>query len=278
MTDCRSLGAGHHILSDVTRRLRMRFAVAIAGAIILLAASQAQALDAFEIQVYDGTADAPGRPGLELHANTVASGQREAVPPELPAHHQTHLTLEPSLGITRWWEVGMYLQTTVLPDGSFAYSGTKLRSKFVRPDWRSERLRWGVNIEISDLPPSYEPSRWGAEVRPIVAYATATGRFALAFNPILDFDLSGATASGWPSFEPAVSALVVVEGLLSAGLEYYGALGPIDNPSHPSAQQHYLFEVLNVLRWRRLELNVGVGEGLTATSNPLVFKMIVGAQ
>ena len=172
----------------------------------------------------------------------------------------------------------MYVQTTVLPDGTFAYSGFKLRSKFVRPDWPSERLRWGVNLEVSDLPPSYEPSRWGAEVRPILAYTTPHGtlRFRLQSHPRLRS--VGRGASGWPSFEPALSALFVVEGLLSAGLEYYGDLGPIDQPAHLSAQQHYLFEVLNVLRWRRIELNVGVGEGLTAASNPLVFKMIVGAQ
>lgn len=256
----------------------MGSALLLSGLLSLLATSQAQALDAFEIQVYDGTADGPGQPGIELHANTVASGQRNAVPPELPAHHQTHFTLEPSLGITRWWELGMYLQTTVPPNGAFAYSGIKLRTKFVRPSWPSERLRWGLNIEISDLPPSYDPNRWGAEVRPIVAYATPTGRFAFAFNPILDFDLSGAAATGWPSFEPALSALFVEDGLLSVGLEYYGDLGPIDQPSRASAQQHYLFEVLNVLRWRRLELNFGVGEGLTATSNPFVVKMILGAQ
>jgi hypothetical protein len=43
-----------------------------------------------------------------------------------------------------------------------------------------------------------------------------------------------------------------------------------------SAQQHYLFEVINVLAWKRIELNAGVGEGLTAASNPFVAKMILG--
>ena len=111
-----------------------------------------------------------------------------------------------------------------------------------------------------------------------MAYTTAAGRFAFAFNPILDFDLAGAGAGGWPSFEPALSALFVVDGLLSAGLEYYGDLGPIDQPLPASAQQHYFFEVVNVLAWRRIELNLGVGEGLTAASNPFVVKMIFGVQ
>jgi hypothetical protein len=37
-----------------------------------------------------------------------------------------------------------------------------------------------------------------------------------------------------------------------------------------------VFEVVNVLRWKRVELNAGVGEGLTAASNRLVVKLILG--
>jgi hypothetical protein len=251
--------------------------VALAGAAVLLAAGEARALDAFEIQVYDGTADPPGVPGIELHVNTVVSGQREAPPPELPLDHQTHLTAEPSFGVTRWWEVGAYLQTTIRSDGGYDYAGVKLRSKLVRPNAAAtDRARLGVNLELSKLPPSYDRDRWGAEVRPIVAYTTPGGRFAFAFNPILDFSLAGNDASASPSFEPALSALVVAEGLLSGGVEYYGDLGSIDHLQALRAQQHYLFEVINVLRWRRVELNAGVGEGLTAASNPFVAKLILG--
>jgi len=41
-------------------------------------------------------------------------------------------------------------------------------------------------------------------------------------------------------------------------------------------QEHYLFEVVNVLAWKGVEINVGVGEGLTAASNDLVAKTILG--
>src|SRR4051812_34971910 len=87
-----------------------------------LAVREARAADPFEIQVYDATANDPGHAGLELHVNTVASGVREAAPPELPPHRQTHFTLEPSIGITPWWELGGYLQTTLRGDGHFDYS------------------------------------------------------------------------------------------------------------------------------------------------------------
>ena len=63
-------------------------------------------MDAFEIQVYDATADAQRAIGLELHLNGVVRGSRELPdPPELPLNHQAHFTLEPSYGVTEFWEL-----------------------------------------------------------------------------------------------------------------------------------------------------------------------------
>ena len=56
-------------------------------------------MDAYEIQVYDGTANDPGRPGIELHANRDTRAR------------ETHLTFEPSYGVTQGWEIGAYLQS-----------------------------------------------------------------------------------------------------------------------------------------------------------------------
>lgn len=249
---------------------------ALLASALLATAPAAWAIDPFEIQVYDGTANDPGQAGIELHVNTVAAGLRMAAPPELPPNHQTHLTAEPSLGLTRWWEVGAYLQTTVRADGGFDYAGTKLRSKFVRPKGENDRLWLGVNVEVSYLPPAYDRYRWGAELRPIVAGSAAGGRFAWAINPILDFGLAGQSLGQAPAFEPALSAVVVWPGRLSAGLELYSDFGPLSGLAPVDEQQHYVFEVVNVLRWRRVEINAGVGEGLTAASNRWVVKAILG--
>src|SRR5262249_54500624 len=162
-------------------------------------------------------------------------------------NHQTHLTLEPSLGLTPWWEIGAYLQSTIRPDGQFDYAGVKLRSKFVRPSLAFDRVRLGLNLEVSAIPAAYEPDRWGAEVRPILPLPGPAGRLAFAFNPILDFAFTSPAAGRGPSFEPALSAVFVVPGLLSAGLELYSDFGPIAHPLSPSEQQHYVFEVVNVL-------------------------------
>jgi hypothetical protein len=164
--------------------------LALVVPLVLLAAAPALAVDPFEIQVYDGSADAPGHAGLEVHINRPSGGP-------------LHLTFEPSFGITDFWELGGYLQTA---DGR--YEGTKLRSKFVTPDSFDPNFRLGVNFELSRIP----NEGWGGEIRPILAWENE--RFLLALNPIVSFPAS---------FEPAGMAKVKF-GLFGGGLEYYAAV------------------------------------------------------
>jgi hypothetical protein len=235
---------------------------------------RARAFDPYEIQVYDGTADPRGVPAVELHLNTVPTGRKEFDPPELPAHQQSHFTLEPSYGITDWWEVGGYLQTTLERSGTFSYAGVKLRTKFVtRPGWDAH-WRLGVNFEVSLLPEKFDRDRWGTEVRPIVAWEDELWHFA--FNPIVDTSLAGAGWSEGPSFDPAFMAKIKIEGKVAVGIETYSDFGPIANPASWSNQVHYVFEAFDLLSVRNFELNAGIGEGLTAASNALIVKVIVG--
>ena len=124
-----------------TRRATMRGPVAFA--LVLCAARPALATDPFEIQVYDGTANAPGVPGIELHVNRVMSGLTEAEAPALPPHHQSHFTLEPSYGLLPWWELGGYFQTTLRGDGGFEFGRrTELTfdlAEWLAVDWRAEQ-------------------------------------------------------------------------------------------------------------------------------------------
>ena len=240
--------------------------------VALLDGHDARGADAFEIQVYDGRANPPGVPGLELHANDALSGLKSAPPPEIPPHHLVHLTLEPSLGLTRFWEIGAYLQTAVRPDNGFDFAGAKLRSKFVTPpDWRAH-LRLGCNVEIAYLPPRYEKQRWGTELRPIVAWESDHWLFAA--NPIVSVPLTQAAAT----FEPAAMALFKIPEKVSFGIEYYADLGAFVGAGADSAgpQEHLLFEVVNLLGVGDVELNIGLGEGLTAGSSRLVAKLVAG--
>jgi hypothetical protein len=259
----------------LTRRaLAVGFAWALGAALTARPWALARAQDAFEIQVYDGTADAPGAPGLELHLNDWLTGHREPAPPEVPLHGQLHATLEPSLGLFPFWEIGAYLQFAEREDdGVFGWAGVKLRSKFVTPPTFSPHLRLGVNLEVSYLPAAYEASRWGSEIRPIVAWQDE--RWLFAFNPIVDQSFAPPDGRRGPFFEPAVKASRSV-GPVALGFEYYGSIGPIASPSPAREQVHYLFEVVDVIAVEHVELNVGLGEGLTPVSAGLVLKAIVG--
>jgi len=242
---------------------------------LLLWATPSRAVDPFEIQVYDGTANAPGSPGLEQHLNYVASGRRQVTdPPELSSAHQTHWTLEPSFGVLPFWELGGYFQTSLRPDGTFDYAGVKVRSKFVTPPSWDEHVRLGVNLELSLLPEHYDRDRWATEIRPIVAWENASWLFVA--NPIIDMSLAGGGWSDGPTFQPATMALYKVGTVASFGLEYYGNFGPLSGFVPLRSQEHYIYEVANLLAISHFELNAGVGEGLTDGSNALVVKLIVG--
>src|SRR5262249_36800104 len=158
------------------------------------------------------------------------------------ADHQTHLTFEPSFGMTPWWEIGGYLQTTLRGDGHFDYAGSKVRSKFVTPPGWHEHLHLGVNFEISMLPSAYDPDRIGGGIRPIAAGEDDDWHFAI--NPIFDVSIGGREA---PSFEPALMAVRKIGGVVSVGIEYYAGLGLITRPSPVREQEHYLYEVANLL-------------------------------
>ena len=193
-------------------------------AIFLLAAAPAFAFDPFEIQVYDGTADARGQFGLEAHVNQ--------------HHGATHVTFEPSFGVTRFWEIGGYLQTQ---DGR--YEGVKLRSKFVKT---FGELRLGLNFEIALEPGGH----WGGEIRPILAFEN--DRFLLAANPNISFPAA---------FEPVAMAKVKT-GPIAFGLEYYGTF-----PGH----ENYLLGAIDLIAVKDFELNFGAGGGSAA-----VAKLILG--
>jgi hypothetical protein len=239
----------------------------------LLWPGPARAIDPFEIQVYDPSVNEPRHLGVELHSIFTVGGSYAATPPELASHHVLHETLEPSFGLTRYWEVGAYLQTALRPDGKFDYAGVKLRTKVRLPVRESFPLQFAVNLEVSWVPRAYDAVEWGSELRPVVEWRR--GGLTVDVNPILSFDWTGAFA-GVPRFEPAAAVRYELFHLVAFGVEYYGALGPLTKIAAPSAQLHYLFETVSLTCVRRFALQIGIGAGLTPASDPLVAKVVAG--
>jgi hypothetical protein len=237
-----------------------------------LISTPARAIDAFEIQVYDASINEPLQPSLEVHYNYVFEGRSfPSYPNEIPPDHLNHLTLEPALGIARYLELGGYLQFVIDSHGDGHWAGTKLRTKWVVPEDTWEHWRLGANVEVSRIPHPFEPDAWAAEVRPIFGYET--GRWAYYVNPILDWSLSG--GNGVPDFSPAAKVRWDTGLGFGVGFEYYADLGQVNAIPPTSQQQHYLFAVGDLLKGP-MELNFGLGYGLTNASNRWVLKMILG--
>jgi hypothetical protein len=247
-------------------------AVLVVMTFVAIVPGVAHALDPFEIQVYDGTASPPGHAGLELHVNHWR-GSQPGAQPVLPLDRQTHMTLEPSLGVLPFLELGAYVQAAVLADGSLDFAGAKLRAKVVTPEGWHEHLRLGINFELSGLPRKFEADRFGGEIRPIIGWDDRW--FIVAANPNLEVDLTNAGWRDGPGLAPSVQALLKIPDVVGIGVEYYAELGPMKRiGKDPTAQ--YLFGVAQLLADLGWELNVGVGFGLTDASEDVIVKAIVG--
>jgi len=234
----------------------------------------AWAVDPFEIQVYEGDINEALQAGLEVHSNFVASGRRapafagEAVP-----HHTWRTTLEPSFGLLEWWELGAYLQLATAPSRSEThFGGFKLRSKFVIPQRRTGAFTLGLNMEVGRGVAALGSDDWDTEFRPILAYQR--GRLFLAINPIFGWALSGDT-SAVPDLEPCGKLRVDTGLRFGVGLEYYAGLGRLSEIPAWKDQEHFLYLVGDLLDGP-LDLNLGLGHGLTAASDAWTVKLIAG--
>lgn len=237
-------------------------------------AKSARAVDPFEIQVYEGDINQPRQPGLELHSNFVAAGRRtSAFPGEAVPHHTWRTTLEPSLGLLEWWELGAYLQLATAPSRSEAhFGGWKLRSKLIVPRRHTGPFTVGLNMEIGRGVAVLGSAEWDTEFRPILAYQR--GRWFAAVNPIIGWALSGET-SAVPELEPCAKVRVDTGLRFGVGAEYYAGLGRLDAILPAAKQEHFLYLVGDLLDGP-VELNLGVGHGLTEASDAWTVKMIVG--
>jgi hypothetical protein len=214
------------------------------------------AQDAFEIQVYEPETAPPGEIGLETHMNYVVDGSTvPSAAGEAPTNHTFHLTFEPHLGITDIFEVGFYVQTAVRPDAGYDWAGFKIRAKVRAPRPAFGWLKLALNGELSFIPTRYEAAGTGGELRPIAE--GVFGPLLVGVNPII-----GLTFDNGVHFdlEPCARALFSFAPWMSAGAEYYSALGPIDAILPASEQVHRVFGVVELYS-PHFDINFGVGGG-----------------
>lgn len=230
---------------------------------VVIASASAAAQDAFEIQVYDARTAAPGQVGAELHLNHFFVGSTSIEGSELPTNHVTHLTFEPHVGLAEWCEAGAYISTAVRASGTFDLASLKLRFKARWPTRLWGRIGLALNQELSATRLDYAANGFAWEIRPVIDFEWK--RLYVSANPIVSVPLGGAD-KGTPELEPCAKVALRALEMLSIGVEYYGALGPIARMDTPASQVHRLFGALD-FDWRAgrrlFELNLALGYGLS---------------
>ena len=230
--------------------------------------TSARAVD--EIQVYNAGIAAPGQLTIQQHLNYVALGLKQPpFPGGLVSNGSINGTPEFAYGLTDWWEVGLYLPFAI-QDRQFLSDSVKLRTLFVSPHADQRIFFYGVNFELSNSTPKFAQTRFGLEIRPIIG--VRRGQWELIVNPIVDI---GFGKYGQANFAPAVRLARKLDQDLFVGLEYYADFGEIGRFGRLPDQQHTLFAVAD-FKLGVLNVNLGLGYGLTPSSDRFVVKTIVG--
>ena len=237
----------------------------------ILAAAPAAALAApEEIQVYRDEVTPLHRFAVEVNQSYVPAGPVEDIGP-IGQVGLYRFTPELDYGVARNWEVGVLAETTIR-DGAFDAHGIKVHTRWIAP--RPEGQSWyvGFNGEVGWTDRHLEEKPWTAELRAIAGWEGK--RWVLAVNPTLETAADG--RGGEPvAFELQTKIGYRVSEAWLLGVESYNAFGPIAQIEPLDRQSQILYAVADT-EWRGLDLNFGVGKGLTHESDGWAIKAVIG--
>jgi len=239
-----------------------------------LSAGLARAQDNYEVQVYGADLVLPGHTMFELHSNFTFEGSKTVTDGVLPDEHALHETIEITQGFTSWFETGFYIFMSYRADEGYQWVGDHIRPRFRIP----ESWHWPVNVSLSNeigyQRRSFSTDTWTWEIRPIVD--KQIGRWYLAFNPTLDRSFHGLEVHKGVTFAPNFKAGYDFTKRINAGLEYYGSTGSITGFDPLREQQQAIMPAVDLNLGPNWEFNFAVGVGMTAGTDHLLVKMILG--
>ena len=224
-----------------------------------------------EIQVYDAEIADPGVLNLMLHNNFTPDGLKM---PRFPGGLVPNGTLngvpEWALGVTDWFEQGLYLPLYSLSsnDGP-VLDGFKVRELFVVPHAADRTFFYGINFEFSYNAKYWDENRYTSEIRPIIGWHI--GKFDFIVNPIFDNAWKGFNQL---DFAPSARLAYNISKTWAVAVEQYSDFGVIKHFLPADQQSQQLFGVVDY-KSDAINVEAGVGFGLTAASDRLVVKLML---
>jgi hypothetical protein len=243
-------------------------------AIILAFACLAYGQDNYEIQVYGSDTVEPHRTMIELHNNFTISGSKTVIDGVRPTEHAWHETIEITEGFTSWFETGWYIFTSADQRYGWQWVGDHIRPRVRAPKRWNLPVGLSLSAEIGYQRAAYSANTWTMELRPIID--KQIGKTYLSFNPTFDRAFHGPDVRKGVGFSPNFKVGYTLSKRISAGLEYYGALGPVTGFDPVHDQQQQIIPAVDLNLGPNWEFNAGVGVGVTHGTDHLLVKMIVG--
>ena len=238
-------------------------------------AANASAQNLFEVQVFPDEILDRGETQIELHNVMMPSGTR--LPDQMldPSSH-LHLSFEVAHGWTDTFETGFFVETSPSTgDRHAAFTGFHIRPKLRLAKWQHVPFHVRVSAEYAFIrQPGDESFRQALAITPI--FERHIRGMEVSFNPAVEIGIRGPEAGSAPVFEPSAKVASRLTSTLWAGVEYYAETGSIKHFEPLSEQHHLIFPTLDFRSSTGWDLNVGVGRGLTGSSEHWVVKWIVG--
>ena len=258
-------------------QMRARLPLRILLQVLLLVAftaipSVSMAVLQDEIQVYDDEINAKGESSLELHVNTTPRGvQTPSYPGEVMSNNGMRVTPELAYGLGHDLEAGLYI-AYVNYDNKFQYAGTKLRMKWL--PYREENgddFFAGANLEIANIQPQFDESRYNAELRFIIG--KYFDKWLFSFNPIVGMPLSQPYVHQSPYYSTATRLSREVIPDLALGVEYYSNVNQLGQPVNYQNTQQLGF-LMMYYDGKPISFQAGVGKGFSNSTDSLTLKAI----
>ena len=225
-----------------------------------------------EIQVYDGAIAEVGTFNLTWHNNFTPIGQKTpAFPGALVNNHNLNGVTEWAYGVTDWFEAGFYMPLYSLSaDRGPSINGGKIRLLFAEPHADNRRFFYAVNFEFSYNSKHWDPSTYTSEIRPIIGVHLRP--VDIIVNPILDNSWYGGFKS--LDFAPASRVAYNLSDKSAVAVEEYAEIGPLRQFYPVNEQAHQIYGVFD-RKTSFMEIEAGVGIGITGVSDKLTFKLLL---
>ena len=253
----------------------------VALLLFVSAVNPAAAQNNYEIQVYGSDTVAPNTTMLELHSNFTVDGSKPlpgsvyAADQLYPTNHAEHETLEITQGINNWSEVGFYVFTSARSGQGWQWVGDHIRPRVRAPDSWHWPVGVSLSTEIGYQRRVFSTDTWTWEIRPIVD--KQIGRWYFAFNPAFERTFHGPErlAGGWFCAQREVQLRLHQKHHRAASntmriTEVCGDFYTFHN------QQQQFFPAIDLNVSPNWEINFGVGVGVTAATDHLIVKGILG--